>query len=432
MADKPTPSGPTAAQLALVKKYLASAGWSEADLEELFSPETGTPRKTGLSDAEAKALQDQNQPKTQQGYAAGGLIALLADEAASGRGYYDSGINDIIAGAISKGEGLNPSVKDADAYKKIYDEFVSEQIATQSALNAAALKYAPIEERKGLPGRDDRYSLFAPDAQGVSRLDEDAVNYFFPSMLKNLAAYKAKNPEKMYDLPMVDRPNAPMSTTGIKPATLIKTLEAALQSEPDAGGSVMVNGTRVNAFDVRTLLDSLSGSQKTQPKGFDIIQKGAAPGLPGLGVTEQNWADAQRYFGPTGTTPDAKRYKKALDTYNKQIATYTSDDSMEQSAVDKKVRDLDASNFAAMKAILDANTAPWVKGAVGAPVTSVPQKMLTQKGGQGQANINPTFQWQNALAIQEAKKRLDASGRTPFMDVLFNMAQSGALNKSTK
>jgi hypothetical protein len=435
MADKPLPSAPTPAQLALIKKYLASAGWTESELEELFAPETGIPRKTGLSDAEAKAIQDKNQPKTLQGYAAGGLIALLADQAAQGTGYYDSSVIDIIAGAISKGEGLNPSVKDADAYKDIYDEFVSEQIATQSALNDAALKYAPIEERKNMPNRNDRYSLFAPDAQGVSRLDEDAVNYFFPSMLKNLAAYKAKNPletRQLSSTELVPRPNAAPTTTGIKPATLIKTLETALQGEPDAGGSYMVNGTRVNGFDIRNLLDSLSATQKTQPKGFDIIQKGAAPGLPGLGVTEQNWADAQRYFGPTGTTPDAKRYKKALDTYNQQIATYTSDDSMEQAAVDKKVKDLDASNFAAMKAILDANTAPWVKGAVGAPVTSVPQKMLTQKGGQGQANINPTFQWQNALAIQEAKKRLDSSGRTPFMDVLFNMAQSGALNKSTK
>ena len=431
MADKPTPSGPTAAQLALVKKYLASAGWSEADLEELFSPETGTPRKTGLSDAEAKAIQDQYQPKTQQGYAAGGLIALLADEAASGRGFYDSGISDIISGAISKGEGLNPDVKDAAAYKKIYEDFVAEQIATQSALNAAALKYAPIEERKGLPGRNDRYSLTAPDG----KLDEDAVNYFFPSMLKNLAAYKAKNPletRQLSSTELVPRPNAVPTTTGIKPSALIKTLETALQGEPDAGGSYMVNGTRVNGFDIRNLLDSLIESQTSQPKGFDIIQKGSAPGLPGLRVTEQNWSDAQKYFGPTGATPDAKRYKKALDTYNQQIAAYKSDDSMEQAAVDKKVKDLDASNFAAMKAILDANTAPWVKGAVGVPVTSVPQKMLTQKGGQGQANINPTFQWQNALAIQEAKKRLDASGRTPFMDVLFNMAQSGALNKSTK
>lgn len=431
MADKPTPSGPTAAQLALIKKYLASAGWSEADLEELFSPETGTPRKTGLSDAEAKAIQDQYQPKTQQGYAAGGLIALLADEAASGRGFYDSGISDIISEAISKGEGLNPDVKDAAAYKKIYEDFVAEQIATQSALNAAALKYAPIEERKGLPGRNDRYSLTAPDG----KLDEDAVNYFFPSMLKNLAAYKAKNPletRQLSSTELVPRPNAVPTTTGIKPSALIKTLETALQGEPDAGGSYMVNGTRVNGFDIRNLLDSLIESQKSQPKGFDIIQKGSAPGLPGLGVTEQNWSDAQKYFGPTGSTPDAKRYKKALDTYNQQIAAYNSDDSMERAAVDKKVKDLDASNFAAMKAILDANTAPWVKGAVGAPVTSVPQKMLTQKGGQGQANINPTFQWQNALAIREAKKRLDASGRTPFMDVLFNMAKSGAANKSTR
>ena len=427
MADKPTPSGPSAAQLALIKKYLGNAGWSESDLEELFAPETGTPRKTQLSDAEAKAIQDQYQPKTQQGYAAGGLIAMLADEAASGRGFYDSGINDIIAQAISKGEGLNPTIKDAAAYKKIYDEFVSEQIATKSALNTAALKYAPIEERKGMPNRNDRYSLTAPDGT----LDKDAVDYFFPNMNKNLADYKTKNPEKMYDLPMVDRPNAPMSTTGISPGALIKTLETALQGEPDAGGSYMVNGTRVNGFDIRTLLDSLSGSQKTLPKGSDIVQSGSAPGV-NVGVTKTNWAWAQKNFGPTGTTPDMKRYKKAQDTYNKEMALLASDNAKEQAVVDKKKADLDTSNFAAMKAILDANTAPWVKGAVGAPVTSVPQKMLTQRGGQGQENINPTFQWQNALAIQEAKKRLAASGRTPFMDVLFNMARSGASNKSTK
>ena len=430
MADNSTPSGPTAAQLALVKKYLASAGWTEAELEELFSPETGTPRKTGLSDAEAKAIQDQYQPKTQQGYAAGGLIALLADEAASGRGFYDSGISAIISEAISKGEGLNPDVKDAAAYKKIYEDFVAEQIATQSALNTAALKYAPIEERKGLPGRNDRYSLTAPDG----KLDEDAVNAFFPSMLKNLAAYKAKNPletRQLSSTELVPRPNVVPTTTGIKPAALIKILETALQGEPDAGGSYMVNGTRVNGFDIRTLLDSLSASQKTLPRGSDIVQSTTAPGV-NSGVTEANWEWAQKNFGPTGTTPNLKRYKQAQDTYNNEMAILNADNAKEQAAVDKKKSDLDASNFAAMKAILDANTAPWVKGAVGLPVTSVPQKMLTQKGGQGQANINPTFQWQNALAIQEAKKRLDASGRTPFMDVLFNMAQSGALNKSTK
>jgi hypothetical protein len=231
----------------------------------------------------------------------------------------------------------------------------------------------------------------------------------------------------MYDLPLANRPDAPMSTTGIKPGALIKTLETALQGEPDAGGSYIVNGTRVNGFDIRTLLDSLSGSQKTLPKGSDIIQSGSAPGI-NAGVTETNWKWAQKNFGPTGTTPDMKAYKKAEATYKKEIAALNADNAKEQSVVDKKKSDLDTSNFAAMKAILDANTAPWVKGAVGAPVTSVPQKMLTQRGGQGQENITPTFQWQNALAIQEAKKRLAASGRTPFYDALFNMARSGASN----
>jgi hypothetical protein len=435
MAEKPIPTGPTAAQLALIKKYLAAAGWNEADLEELFAPETGTPRKTQITDEEGQAIQDRYQPKTIQAYQEGGLLAELADLAAQGGGFYSTQANDIIAAYISKGQGLNSTIKDADGYRKIYDEFVSEQIATKSALNEANLKLTPIEVTKGLPNRDDRYSLFAPDAQGVSRLDEGAVNYFFPSMLKNLADYKAKNPlvtRELSNTELVPRPNAAPTTTGIKPADLIKVLETSLQGEPDAGGSYMVNGTRVNGFDIRTLLDSLIKTQKTQPKGFDIIQEGDAPGLPGAGVTKQNWSDAQKYFGPNGTTPNMDAYKKAQDTYNQQMAAYKADDAKEQAVVDKKVKDLDASNFAAMKALLDSNPSPWVKAAVGQPLTSKPQMMLTQGQGQGQSNINPTFQWQNALAILEAKKRLAESGRTPFYDALFNMARSGASNLQGK
>lgn len=433
MAEKPTPSGPSAQQLALIKKYLSNAGWSESDLEELFAPDTGTPRPA-MTQAEADRLGNQYMPNVVSAISGEpGLISMLAQAASEGVGLYDPQVSTMIDEYISKGQGLNSSVKDAEGYRKIFEGFVGDYNKYRDAFTELEMKYTPIEIKKGLPSRDARYSLTVPEGElDEGKLDEGAVNYFFPSMLKNLAAYKAKNPTEMYDLPLVNRPDAPMSTTGIKPGALIKTLETALQGEPDAGGSYMVNGTRVNGFDIRDLLDSLTESQMSQPKGFDIIQKGSAPGLPGLGVTEQNWSDAQKYFGPTGATPDSKRYKKALDTYNKQIAAYKSDDSMEQAAVDKKVKDLDASNFAAMKAILDANTAPWVKAAMGGPVTSVPQKMLTQKGGQGQENINPTFQWQNALAIQEAKKRLDASGRTPFMDALFNMARSGASNLQGK
>ena len=428
MADKPTPSGPSAAQLALVKKYLANAGWSESDLEELFAPETGTSRITEIPDSEAKAIQDRYQPKTQQGYAAGGLIALLADEAASGRGFYDSGISDIISDAISKGEGLNPDIKDAAGYKKIYEDFVAEQIATQSALNDANLKYAPIESRKGLPSRDERYSLVAPDGT----LDTAAVDYFFPSMNKNLAAYKAKNPTEMYDLPLANRPDAPMSTTGIKPAALIKTLETALQGELDAGGSVMVNGTRVNAFDVRTLLDSLVKSQKSPVYVGKPNTPESGSAVYSVEEAQRNFDEMNRRYGPTGRTPRkdvVEKARSALLLAKQGVAALDNPFGVE---AEKKNLNLDSSNFAAMKAILDKNPAAWVKAAMGGPVTAVPQKMLSQRGGQGQENINPTYQWQNALAIEEAKKRLAASGRTPFMDVLFNMAKSGAANKSTK
>ena len=430
MAEKPIPTGPTAAQLALIKKYLAAAGWNEGDLEELFAPETGTPRKTEITPEEGQAIQEKYQPKSLQAYAAGGLLAELANLAASGGGFYTAEASDLISNAISSGQGLSQYVKSADDYKKIYDEFVSEQVATKSALNEANLKLTPIEVTKGLPNRDDRYSLTAPDG----KLDEGAVNYFFPSMLKNLAAYKEKNPlvtRELSNTELVPRPNTAPTTTGIKPADLIKVLQTSLQGEPDAGGSYMVNGTRVNGFDIRTLLDSLIKSQETLPKGWDIVQSDSAPGV-NSGVTKTNWEWAQKNFGPTGTTPNLKLYKEAQDTYNNEMAILNADNAKEQAAVDKKKSDLDASNFAAMKALLDANTAPWVKGAVGAPLTSKPQMMLTQRQGQGQSNINPTFQWQNALAILEAKKRLEASGRTPFYDALFNMARSGASNLQGK
>lgn len=434
MAEKPIPTGPTAAQLALIKKYLAAAGWNEADLEELFAPETGTPRKTQITEEEGQAIQDRYQPKTIQAYQSGGLLAELADLAAGGGGFYSTQADEIIATYISKGQGLNSTIKDAEGYRKIYDEFVSEQIATKAALNEANLKFTPIEVTKGLPNRDDRYSLFAPDGEGALRLDEGAVNYFFPSMLKNLAAYKLKNPEVMYELSdteLVPRPNTAPTTTGIKPADLIKVLQTSLQGEPDAGGSYMVNGTRVNGFDIRTLLDSLIKSQKTLPKGWDIVQSDSAPGV-NSGVTKTNWEWAQKNFGPTGTTPNMKAYKEAEATYKKEIAALNADNAKEQAAVDKKKSDLDAANFAAMKALLDANPSPWVKGAVGTPLTSKPQMMLTQGQGQGQANINPTYKWQEYIAIQEAKKRLEASGRTPFYDALFNMARSGASNLQGK
>lgn len=427
MADKPTPSGPSAAQLALMKKYLANAGWSEGDLEELFAPEMGTPRPS-MTPAEADRLGNQYMPNVVSAISGEpGLISILAQAATEGVGLYDPQVSTIIDEYISKGQGLNPSVKDAEGYMKIFEGFVGDYNKYRDAFTELEQKYTPIEVKKGLPNRDDRYS--APLGEGA--LDPSVVNAFFPSMTKNLADYKAKNPEKMYDLPMVNRPNAPMSTTGIKPAALIQTLEAALQSEPDAGGSYMVNGTRVNGFDIRTLLDSLSGSQKTLPKGSDIIQSGSAPGI-NAGVTETNWKWAQKNFGPTGTTPNMKAYKKAEAIYKKEIAALNADNAKEQSVVDKKKSDLDTSNFAAMKAILDANTAPWVKAAMGGPVTSVPQKMLTQRGGQGQENMNPTYAWQNMLAVMDAKKRLEASGRTPYYDALFNMARSGASNLKGK
>ena len=432
MADKPTPSGPTVAQLALIKKYLSNAGWSESDLEQLFAPETGTPRKTEITEQEGEAIQEKYQPKTLQAYGEGGLLAELADLAASGAGFYSGEAATLISNAISSGQGLNQYVKSADDYKKIYDEFVSEQVATKSALNEANLKLAPIESTKGIPSRDARYSLFAPDAEGVSRLNEDAVNAFFPSMLKNLAAYKAKNPTEMYDLPLVNRPDAPMSTTGIKPAALINILQTALRSEPDAGGSVMVNGTRVNAFDVRTLLESLTKSQKAPVRVQTPNDPTSASAVYSVELAQKNFDEMNRRYGPTSRTPRREVVEKARAALTlAKEGSEVSNKTLKADA-DAKNINIDSSNFAAMKAILDKNPAAWVKAAMGGPVTAVPQKMLTQRGGQGQENINPTYQWQNALAVQEAKKRLEASGRTPFYDALFNMARSGASNLQGK
>ena len=435
MAEKPIPTGPTAAQLALIKKYLAAAGWNEGDLEELFAPETGTPRKTQLTDAEGQAIQDRYQPKTIQAYQSGGLLAQLADLAAGGGGFYSTQADDIIAEYISKGQGLNSTIKNAEGYRKLYDEFVSEQIASKAALNEANLKFTPIEVTKGFPNRDDRYSLFAPDAQGVSRLDEGVVNHFFPSMLANLAAYKAKNPEVMYELSdteLVPRANTSPTTTGIKPADLIKVLQTALKSEPDAGGSVMVNGTRVNPFDVRALLDSLIKSQKPAA----VMEVSGLPTDGGASysveVAQKNFDEMNLRYGPTSRTPRKEAVEKAADALRIAKQGLLVVNNASKSDLDAKNRAIDAANFAAMKAILDANSAPWVKGAMGGPVTSKPQMRLTQGQGQGQANINPTYQWQRYIAIEEAKKLLEASGRTPYYDALFNMARSGASNLKGK
>lgn len=430
MADKPIPSGPSAAQLALVKKYLANAGWSESDLEELFAPETGTPRITSIPDSEAKAIQDQYQPKTQQGYAAGGLIAMLADEAASGRGFYDSGISAIISEAISKGEGLNPDIKDAAGYKKIYEDFVAEQIATKAALNAANLKYAPIESRKGLPSRDERYSLVAPDGT----LDTAAVDYFFPSMNKNLAAYKAKNP-------LVSRPDSEvMRTVSVTPtaaksnvnaATLIKTLQDSLEAGPSSDGTYTVNGVPVNGFQVKDLLVSLRKGTKALPK---IKGRATTNIADEVGFAEQNLEFVKNQYGPTGATPNEEIYQGAIDRL--KAAMVPGQQPKLAEGYGKSVADVtDANNLAALSILSKAAT-PLSKSFLSAD-SSVPagpstQQRLTQTGGQGQSNRNPTYQWQNALAIQAAKDRLAASGRTPFMDVLFNMAKSGAANKSTK
>ena len=213
---------------------------------------------------------------------------------------------------------------------------------------------------------------------------------------------------------------------------MIKTLETALQGEPDAGGSYMVNGTRVNGYDIRTLLDSLVKSQKAPALS-------QAPGDPtntsavySVQRAQQNFDQMNRKYGPTSKTPRREVVDKARAELELATTGLGVSDKTLKSDVDAKNLDIDASNFAAMKAILDKNPAAWVKSAIGGPVTSVPQKMLTQKGGQGQANINPTFQWQNMLAVMEAKKRIENSGRTPYYDALFNMAKSGAANKSTK
>ena len=431
MADKPTPSGPSAAQLALMKKYLANAGWSEGDLEELFAPEMGTPRPS-MTPAEADRLGNQYMPNVVSAISGEpGLISILAQAATEGVGLYDPQVSTIIDEYISKGQGLNPSVKDAEGYMKIFEGFVGDYNKYRDAFTELEQKYTPIEVKKGLPNRDDRYS--APLGEGA--LDPSVVNAFFPSMTKNLADYKAKNPvatQEMYDLGTVPRPNAPMSTTGIKPAALIKTLETALQGEPDAGGSVMVNGTRVNAFDVRTLLESLTKSQKAPVRVQTPNDPTSASAVYSVELAQKNFDEMNRRYGPTSRTPrrevvDKARAALTLAKEGSEVSNKTL-----KADADAKNINIDSSNFAAMKAILDKNPAAWVKAAMGGPVTSVPQKMLTQKGGQGQANINPSYAWQNMLAVMDAKKRLEASGRTPYYDALFNMARSGASNLKGK
>ena len=428
MADKPTPSGPSAAQLALMKKYLANAGWSEGDLEELFAPEMGTPRPS-MTPAEADRLGNQYMPNVVSAISGEpGLISILAQAATEGVGLYDPQVSTIIDEYISKGQGLNPSVKDAEGYRKIFEGFVGDYNKYRDAFTELEQKYTPIEVKKGLPSRDARYS--APVGEGA--LDPSVVNAFFPSMTKNLADYKAKNPEKMYDLPMVNRPDAPMSTTGIKPSALIKTLETALQGEPDAGGSVMVNGTRVNAFDVRTLLESLTKSQKAPVRVQTANDPTSASAVYSVELAQKNFDEMNRRYGPTSRTPrrDVVEKARAALTLAKE-GSEVSNKTLKADA-DAKNLNIDSSNFAAMKAILDKNPAAWVKAAMGGPVTAVPQKMLTQRGGQGQENMNPTYAWQNMLAVMDAKKRLEASGRTPYYDALFNMARSGASNLKGK
>ena len=433
MADKPTPSGPSAQQLALIKKYLSNAGWTEKELEELFAPETGTPRPS-MTQAEADRLGNQYMPNVVSAMSGEpGLISILAQAASEGTGLYDPQIPTLIDEYISKGQGLNPSVKDAEGYRKIFEGFVGDYNKYRDAFTELEQKYAPIESTKGLPSRDARYSLTVPEGElDAGKLDEGAVNYFFPSMLKNLAAYKAKNPTEMYDLPLANRPDAPMSTTGIKPAALIKTLQTALQSEPDAGGSVMVNGTRVNSFDVRTLLDSLVKSQKAPVRVQTPNDPTSASAVYSLEEAQRNFDEMNRRYGPTSRTPRREVVEKARAALTLAGQGVGVSNKALKADADTKNINIDSSNFAAMKAILDKNPAAWVKAAMGGPVTAVPQKMLTQRGGQGQENINPTYQWQNALAIEEAKKRLAASGRTPFYDALFNMARSGASNLQGK
>ena len=420
MAEKPTPSGPSSAQLALIKKYLSAAGWGEQDLEQLFAPETGTPRPQ-MTEAESSALENKYIPNLISAMSGEpGLISQLASAATEGVGLYDPQISMLIDEHIKSRQGLTPGINDAEGYRKIFEGFVGDFQKYQNAFMELEQKYIPIEEKKGLPNRDDRYDL----------QDPSVVDRFFPNMTKNLADYSAKNPETMYDLPMVDRPNAPMSTTGIKPAALIQTLQSALGGELDAGGSVMVNGARVNAYDVRDLLDSLIKSQKSPVHVGTPNSPTSASAVYSVELAQKNYDEMFRRYGPTGRTPRREVVEKAaadLRLAKEGVGVLENPAGVK---AQQKNSDLDTSNFAAMKAILDKNPAPWVKGAVGGPVASTPQKMLTQKGGQGQANINPTYQWQNALAVMDAKRRLDASGRTPFMDALLNMARSGAANLS--
>jgi len=175
MAEKPTPTGPSAQQLALIKKYLSNAGWTEKELEELFAPETGTPRPS-MTEAEANRLGNQYMPNVVSAISGEpGLISTLAQAATEGVGLYDPQVSTIIDEYISKGQGLNPSVKDAEGYRKIFEGFVGDYNKYRDAFTELEQKYAPIESTKGLPSRDERYSLIAPDGT----LDKDAVDYFF-------------------------------------------------------------------------------------------------------------------------------------------------------------------------------------------------------------------------------------------------------------
>jgi hypothetical protein len=180
MADKPTPSGPSAAQLALIKKYLAAAGWNETDLEELFAPETGTPRPA-MTQAEADRLGNQYMPNVVSAISGEpGLISTLAQAASEGMGLYDPQVSTIIDEYISKGQGLNPSVKDAEGYRKIFESFVGDYNKYRDAFTELEQKYTPIEVTKGLPSRDARYSLTVPEGElDEGKLDEGAVNYVF-------------------------------------------------------------------------------------------------------------------------------------------------------------------------------------------------------------------------------------------------------------
>jgi len=430
MAEKPTPTGPSAQQLALIKKYLSNAGWTEKELEELFAPETGTPRPS-MTEAEANRLGNQYMPNVVSAISGEpGLISTLAQAATEGVGLYDPQVSTIIDEYISKGQGLNPSVKDAEGYRKIFEGFVGDYNKYRDAFTELEQKYAPIESTKGLPSRDERYSLIAPDGT----LDKDAVDYFFPSMNKNLADYSAKNPLRSRPDSEVMRTVSVTPTaakSNINAATLIKTLQDSLEAGPSGDGTYIVNGVPVNGFQVKDLLVSLRKGTKALP---EIKGRATTNIADEVGFAEQNLEFVKNQYGPTGVTPNEKIYQGAVDRL--AAAMVPGQQPKLAEGYGKSVADVtDANNLAALS-ILSKVASPLSKSFLSAdssvPAGSTTQKRLTQTGGQGQSNINPTFQWQNALAILEAKKRLEASGRTPFYDALFNMARSGASNLQGK